>query len=108
LWSIILFDFHIPEARARSLTLCQFFWLWDRWIDQEDRLNLRASVVASVVANSAARKRRKPIKPYDIIPSLRDRKYQDDDVINTPEQQVAALRMLFGDSAFEVVPTPEE
>ena len=91
------------------MTLCQFFWLWDRWIDQEDRLNLRASIVASVVFNSAPRKKRKPIRPYDIIPSLKDRKYADDnEVINTPEQQVAALRMLFGDSAFEVEKLPEE
>jgi hypothetical protein len=55
-------------------------------------------VIAAVVANSAPRGKnsRRATKPHDIIPSLKDRAKEQ--VYNSPEDQVAALRMMFGDN----------
>lgn len=79
--------------------------MWDRWLDREDRENYRAAVVASVIINTK-RGRKKALSPRDIIPSLRDRRIMVDDD-NTLEDQVAALKMMFGADALEVH-SPEE
>jgi hypothetical protein len=69
-------------------------------MDQEDRLNYRASVIAAFVANSAPRGkgRRKAMQPHDIIPPLRE--ITPTEEINSVEDQVKALKMIFGESAF--------
>jgi hypothetical protein len=70
------------------------------WLDSEDRLNYRASLVAAYIANTAprGRGRRKAIDPHDIIPPLRDITQTEE--INSVDDQVNALKMIFGESAF--------
>ncbi len=75
--------------------------MWDRWIERDDRDNYRASVIAAFIVNSSGR-RRKTTKPEDIIPPRK--KQRDEQQYNSIEDQVAALKMIFGEQQFEVDP----
>jgi hypothetical protein len=75
--------------------------LYERWMDREDRLDYRASLIAAFVANCApktSKTKRKPVQPSDIIKPIRERSKPSDETLEelTPEQQLAALEMQFG------------
>jgi hypothetical protein len=57
-------------------------------------------LIAAYVANTAprGRGRRRAIDPHDIIPPLRE--ISPTEEINSVEDQVKALKMIFGESAF--------
>lgn len=69
-------------------------------MDDEDRLNYRSSVIAAFIANTAprGRGRRRALQPHDIIAPLRESTPTED--INSVEDQVKALKMIFGEAAF--------
>jgi len=69
-------------------------------------LNYRASLIAAYIANSAPRGkggRRKALQAHDIIAPLRQITPTED--FNTVEDQVAALKMFFGEAVFETEET---
>ena len=75
---------------------------YERWLDQEDRLNYRSSIIAAYIANSVPRGkggRRKAIQAHDVIAPLRQ--FAPTEHINTVDDQVAALKMFFGEAAFQ-------
>lgn len=81
------------------MTLLQFFSLWDRWVDREDRENYRTGVIASFIANSTPNtRRRKAAQPRDIMPSLREQLREQQ--YNSLEDQVAALKHIWGSDVF--------
>jgi hypothetical protein len=75
--------------------------LYERWMDREDRLDYRASLIAAFVANAAPKgpkSKRKPVQPTDIIKPIRERQRPSDEALDdlSPEEQLAALEMQFG------------
>jgi hypothetical protein len=100
-------DFRFSERRARRTTIGQFLDLWERWVDEQDRLNYRAAVVAACVVNASPKGRRKAAQPRDIIPALRERVKEQH--FNSMEDQVAALKFLYGDAVtVDVIPPDDE
>lgn len=86
----------MTEQQFLGLTLGKFWLLYECWMDREDRLNLRSSIIASFVANTAPRGKkstRKALEPHDIIPPLRKRQAETE---LTDEQQAAVIEQMFG------------
>lgn len=84
------------------MTLGNFWRLYERWMDREDRLNFRSAIIAAYVANSVPRAKnssRKVVEPRDIIPPVREmgRGEQDQEQSAEVDQaQLAYLEMMFG------------
>ena len=65
------FDLGLSEEELWNLTLPEFNALVERKREQDERADLRAGIVAAVIANVFRGKGTRAYQPYDFMPTLR-------------------------------------
>lgn len=90
----------MSEREFLGLTLGRFWTLYERWLDQEDRLDYRSTLISSFIANTAPKAKnssRKALDPTDIIKPWRERKKAAEaDETLSMEDHVRQLESMFG------------
>lgn len=64
-WAIARYDFQLSEEEFHDMTFEQFHYLADRVKENERRLDRRAALICSVIAN-VNRNKKKRSKPYGV------------------------------------------
>lgn len=92
MWSVGVYDLGLTDAQFWRLSLREFFYLMKRHNAEQERRDLRAALICSVIANvNRDPKKGKSYQPKDFMPKKRQQQ--------TPEQMlqtVKALNRLYG------------
>jgi hypothetical protein len=93
LWSIGVYDFGLTDEQFWELTPAQFSALSERYDQDNMRLDFRAAIISSVIANTSRGKDDPPFTPKQFMPDYGDEEVENEE--QSAEEMIALLKSCF-------------
>ena len=86
MWAVGIYDLHLQDDQFWRLTLRDFSFLMKRHEAHQERLDFRAALVCSVIANVNRGKNQKAFNPKDFMPKKKK--------VQTPQEMLEHVKVL--------------